>query len=408
MSGLQSAVSKAQESSSIAKTSAISGTVSYEQGRLASEKIVAYRVTARHGHRLLETGCTTFTDSNGYYLCKHLQAGSYLVVAENGSARKSSLANRLSSFVFYGGSQDLNNLVLISLGTKETQTADFQIPFSAGRMVSGSLPFRSPGATVGLYQTADSGLEYRSPLQAAYSKDGTFSFANVPPGRYELRERWFDGPQEIDASEGVEVAGTELSGLKVVPYHLRNVEVAIVEDGNSTRNIDSVLAEDIHTGSHAEADKRQGATFTLKEMKPGDYNLFVTSDRSVCVEGISVNGREVAQPLHIPSDDSPLDLGIRVGSNCGSIQGTLPSGRQGDVLVTTENFIPIKAIRSDSNGHFKANNLPVGRYLLFAWPSLQEIPFRDRSFLFGFKDRSASVEVDALAPLSALTVSVLN
>jgi len=396
-------------SSELRNTASLVGTVSSAKGDIPHARVTAYRITALHGHAVLERACSATTNDSGRYECRHLSPGRYMVALEASLEHPVSTEN-LPRFMFSPTGQDLDTASVLQIRQDQEETANIYLQETRDSFsVLGTIPRTASDGTLSLFQVSTSGLEYRLPIIPKKSDDGKFEFTHVPSGRYTLKGRWFEGTEEMFALQDVSVLQDNVRGLK--PAVSRAIELLVHLDNSESLRfpIRSMGVEDVKTGSHTVASTENGSQdFLLKELKPGNYNLFALDPSDVCVDSVSLGGRAVELPLRITGEQKHMSIDVHVNGNCGSVAGVLSNGGAGTVLITTDDFDAIKAARADKQGRFRIEGLNEGSYRLFAFASLEEVPFRDLSYLRMIKDKSTAITISGGNELNQISLNALQ
>ncbi len=377
------------------------GIVSNDSGVAVGERIAAFYIGTDHGRQVAIRACASVTDSEGGYRCDGLSPGDYLVLAMDPFQRGSQRSSRQGAFSFYGNTGDVNKAMLIHLRPRDYQAANFSLSFlNSGYSVRGEISMKTAKAGITLYAVSDSGLECPLPIQTI-GNEGTFSFVDLPSGKYRVEASWNEGMNQITAAKEFEIADHDISGISLDPVSTIQIRLSL-ENSNpwgKTPLGDSipsdVVLEEINTGATIPAtpDKTKIGDFIFPKVKPGTYWLSMDTPSTGCIDSISLGGREVSNPLPLNGDVKQLTMDGSIDSVCGSVRGVLSPAMKSEIVLTTDKFAALRTAASDQNGNFTIRGLPRGEYRVYSWPSLKNIPFRNRSYLRSLQDHSTSVSV---------------
>jgi hypothetical protein len=213
---------------------------------------------------------------------------------------------------------------------------------------------------------------------------------------------------EVTLSTGVDVQGTiERVGIdqnraipaddvnsyrQNAPRHMPNepVQVVILQPGRIPI-----------TGTQPPAAVDADGHFTLRDMLPGNYafvlstfNEYVTSIRSGSVE-VLADGLEIGTT-------SPAEIRVTLGSNGGIIHGIVTGLRAGEAatiaLIRAAGIAGVPTIArtvigQNSESTFFTGNLAPGEYLLYAWPSGQDVEYRNPEALRALSGNAVAVSL---------------
>jgi hypothetical protein len=102
--------------------------------------------------------------------------------------------------------------------------------------------------------------------------------------------------------------------------------------------------------------------------------------------------------------DRPLeDVEVIIAGNPGKVSGTVGSTDRQPVAGGTAVLVPDQRSRhdlyrsasTDAAGQFRMENVPPGRYKLFAWEDVETNAWMDATFMTVIEDRGISLAVDA-------------
>jgi len=251
------------------------------------------------------------------------------------------------------------------------------------------------------------GESFGSRVQA----DGSFSIANVPPGRYILRARSTPGgpggrggrgggggrgaargadpagaadvPLPQFASQSLTVSG-DLSDLMITLAPGATISGAVVlqaTQAGSPPNLTQVRvmaqATDSALGTNINAQVQQDGTFTMLGVPGGTHWIRAQAPRGFTLKAVTVGGRDVIdEPYEVRSGERVDNVSVVFTDKVSEINGTITDSRGAAVTDYTVLAYPedsrlwrpqarqIMTSRPDQNGKFQIRGLPPGRYYL--------------------------------------------
>ena len=127
--------------------------------------------------------------------------------------------------------------------------------------------------------------------------DGTFTFAEVPPGQYMLAVRKDGYPDRVVKIE--KVAGVDISGLVIVLEEKARVIARVVtDDGTTPREVDFVAFDDdgLCAGSERRVLEAKTGRCVIQGLAPGHYTLFAKNpDYATARQAVTVVEGEETQ-----------------------------------------------------------------------------------------------------------------
>jgi hypothetical protein len=334
--------------------------------------------------------------------------------------------------------------------------------------VTSTAPAGGRGGGVQLVSTNSLGLLNidGAPAQNLAVDGGTFEFKNVAPGTYDVIARlsttrgggW--GPQAPPATATgpwavgrttieVRSGNGNVDDIAVVVKTGVDIKGRLLLDGNPIRanaritlqpvlqNINdqqlSLMFNQIRQYAAPIADD---GTFTLPVIPEGRYRVQVALNSTVPARGAAATAPPApALPANtyladirqgtasvydnglVVTSETPNPIDVLLNTNAGSIEGNVigadqkPAGAMTVVLVPPDNRRQNAAlyrnIRSDAQGHFVLQNLPPGRYTVYAWESVPQGAYQNAEFMQKYAGRGATVTVQAGARANA-TVNLIK
>jgi hypothetical protein len=238
--------------------------------------------------------------------------------------------------------------------------------------------------------------------------DGSFSFADVLPGQYQLRVR----APGLWAAEEIAVGPGGVTGLSIRLQSTFSVSGRITFDGGTLRPPENIQAISLQLlprsplgawDSGVRTQPKADGTFTFEGIAPGRYLLFTSvprrtdADHQWFARSAMVHGQNMLDvPVELRSGDDLNNVEVIFSDRSGEITGVLSDAagrpvRDLTLLVfstvaatwTTEagNTRTTKTTQPDATGRFRLDLLPAGEYYLAALTDPGQSDIRDPAFL---------------------------
>jgi len=381
----------------------IAGRVFDQSGEpLAGLQVKVYRARMSQGYRRLESvGVPDRTDDTGAYRIYALPPGDYYVAASLRMAPADSIVETTYAPTYYPGTGDFGEAERIRIGLGSEATAVFPLLAVRHVHVSGTLltSSGSPGDALLTLTSANSELGMPLGIGGVTRRDGSFTLADVPPGRYTLTATLrSEGPPEV-ASMPVVVGEDDVSGLALVSERLGRLQGRFVADAGVTRALPEGL-EVMAIGARVNGtllSRGTGPSFVLDEVGE-PFVLRVDVPKGWVVKRVEIGGVDVTDSRSITvSLGQQTDTRIVISDRVSEVTGTvMASGKPaaGRVVVfaadQTKWSYPSRFVReatADASGRFRVTGLPQSdRYLAIAVDYLEDGEHNDPEFLQRMRD----------------------
>jgi len=273
--------------------------------------------------------------------------------------------------------------------------------------------------------------------------DGSFEIRNVAPGEYNLTATARDqNGQQYTARTRVSVAtadvanvtvavrpGVELRGrvaLDGTPpqqFKMSSLRVSLAaSDGALPGVVDFVTAGAARgnavraflPGGQAEvAEVADDGSFTLRNVGAMEYRVRVVGipQGAYLQSGRMESKDALSGPITVDNQGGELQLVL--GFSPGRVSGTVTDDRGVATQGVQAVLVPDEARRgrsdayfsttTDTNGQFTFNNVPPGRYKLFAWEDIPAGAYQYPDFIRRYEDRGVSITVNGNSAVTADT-----
>jgi len=326
---------------------------------------------------------------------------------------------------------------------QEVAGIDFQIQLVSFATVSGLVAGTDEGVSVLLVAQDSGGLgPLGGPLLAGrVQADGTFSIANVPPGRYTVvaRSGGGRGGAPKTAMQPIVVNGENLGGLTLMlqPGVALSGNVTVessgtpaptdyagfridVPEANPLPGVGSGGRGGLLGGGGGRAEKN--GSFQIPNLLPGKHFIRVAgqgqgpqqgqgrgaaqAQGSWTLKAVLVGGQDVTdQPVELKPGQNVESVTIVLTDRSSEITGTVRDGKNAPmaaVNVIAFSSDPqfwraqsrrIQAVRTDQNGVYHLRSLPPGDYLILATDDVEQGEWFDPSYLEQVRPSSTPVSI---------------
>jgi hypothetical protein len=247
--------------------------------------------------------------------------------------------------------------------------------------------------------------------------EGSFSIANVPPGRYVLRARGMPAGaargrgqgiadplygslplsvngQDIDTVTVQLAAGATISGTIVLPPGQAQPDAP-----TQMRVTAPAVDPDAFGGPASNASVDKDGRFTLTGVPEGPHLIRVNGGlRGMTLKSVTVGGREVTDaPIQVRSGQRLTDVTIALTDKVSQLEGMVTNAQNAPASEYTMLVFPtdsslwhaqsrqIQTTRPDQTGKFRIRGLPPGDYFLVAVDPAEPGEWFDPAYLDGQK-----------------------
>jgi hypothetical protein len=286
-----------------------------------------------------------------------------------------------------------------------------------------------------------------SPVNA----DGSFDIKGVAPGEYNLTATGRDANGQeytgrtritvanqdvanlaVTLRAGVEVSGKILlDGTPPQQFKMTNLRVSLLGSEAPWGNVGNLLVAAggargarggeagrggnalamLAGGQAATTQVAEDGSFTLSNVGAMEYRVLVTGlPQGAYVQAGRIESKDALNgPFTVDSSGTLLQL--QLGFSTGRVSGVVSDERKAPVAGVQAVLVPDETRRgrsdayftttSDASGQFTFNNVPPGRYKLFAWEDVPSGAYQYPDFLREYEDRGQSVTVNANGAVTA-------
>jgi hypothetical protein len=351
--------------------------------------------------RLKAVGVPDITDDTGTYRVYGLPPGDYYVAASLRVAPLDSIVETTYAPTYYPGTGSLADAQRVKLGLGAEASANFPLLPLRSTRISGVVLSGSGSPANAFLNLVSEGSELGVPVGAGgvTRSDGTFTLADVLPGRYVLKATLRgDGPDE-SASQPLVVDSDELTGVTLVTGRPATVRGTIVADTGVSRAVPPRLRVVAYSDRESSTvlDSGDGVKFEIGLLSE-PFRLMVDElPDGWGVRALTVNDMDA---LDTAVELSPGQQGIarvvltdRLTEVTGVAAAADPASAR-SIVVFPENSEKwghrsryIRVVDADADGNFVIFGLPPGeQYLAFATDYLDSGEHLDPEFLSGIRN----------------------
>lgn len=400
----------------------VSGAVTDQDGRPLRSRITIYELTISDGRESLIAKGSAETDGDGLYRCDKLFAGKYIVLAhpamqpEASDLAVPSTVRDPYSFTFYPNVRTVDEASVIDLHDAEARWAPFTLTPAHAEKIFGEILSHPRAATLAL-ALHSGGFDVLSDLSVRYeSSSGKFFAENVPDGQYRLTAEWFADGVDHTASKVIMVGPEPLLAVSFPSEPNAKVLGSVRLEQWPHQPLPPSLILESMSDSGAKiysADIGRDGSFHFDAVREGQYLVETPLTGSLFVRTVSMQGRELPDEVLFITADSPLaPLDVELSTKAGSISGSVSrtDGNTGKVIVVIQSLEQrrIIVVNADLSHRFQLTGLGPGEYRLFAWPTPNDVAYRDPLALARFVDHSSSISLSDDARMTNVEVELLG
>ena len=379
----------------LASAYSISGRILDEDGSpFAGAEVLALLSRSVNGTNSLVPVASARTDDHGEFRLFGLAAGQYYVGASDPAFNDVASPKGVVRYgpTYYPGVSAVEPAKPIAVNADQpTPRIEFQLRLLPPARVTGQV-IPANGRRLLNVAVSLTGRDDGPPVggeSPAIQPDGRFVFANVEPGRYQLRVR---GQTEgldtsLFAAYALDVVGKDVSGLMLTLQAGARIEGRVsVESrrGAKPPSFKSLRVRALFTDGTAfgevPAAVQSNGTFAVHSLMPGAHQIVVEGLTPPWVlKSIVFRGSDITdRPLDVNVAEQLRDVRIAITDESSLVQGIVrtprdePAAHTGVLLFSQVPLFWMPANRrmraayTDADGRFSVPGLPAGEYVAIA------------------------------------------
>ena len=352
---------------------AISGRIYDPSGdSVGGVQVRVYRARMEQGARRLKAvGLADLTDDTGAFRVYGLPPGDYYVAASLRVAPIDSIVETTYAPTYFPGTGDLAEAQRIKLGLGGEATATFPLMPVRPTRISGVVLSASGGPADAFLNVVSESSELGVPIGAGgvTRSDGTFTLADVAPGRYILKASLRgDGPDEA-AFMPLTVDGNELTGITLVTGRPATLRGSIVADAGVSKALPKpTVVAFSERESGTVLDSGEGLTFGIESLSE-PFRLTVEGlPEDWQVKSITVNDADALDNASELSSNQQGVARVVLTDRLTEVAGTVTAADATttcEIVVFPENSAKwghrtryIRRVQADASGKFRIVGLP--------------------------------------------------
>jgi hypothetical protein len=395
----------------LTRAAAISGRIYDTAGDSAAGlQVRVYRSRMEQGARRLKAvGAADLTDDTGAFRVYGLPPGEYYVAASLRVAPLDSIVETTYAPTYFPGTGNLAEAQRIRVGLGTEATATFPLLPVRPTRISGVVLNGSGTPADAFLNLVSEGSELGVPIGVGgvTRSDGSFTLADVAPGRYVLKATLRgDGPDESVALP-VTVDGNELTGITVVTGRPATLRGTIVADAGISRALPRKLTIIALTAGEGGTvlDSADGVEFEIGALSE-PFRLVVDGlPDNWTVKELTVNDVDALDGAIELSPDQKAVARIVLTTRVTEVSGAVSAAdttAAHSIVVFPENSTKwghqsrhVRRVETDARGNFRIIGLPPGeQYLAFATDYLEEGAQYDPEFLNSLRNVAVPFSLD--------------
>ena len=385
-------------------TGAIAGRILDTQGRPRAGVIVqAVSVEFREGREILAPVAKAETNERGEVRIDGLPAGRYLVSASDPAADKTisdqSGPLRYPATYFPGVVQAVQG-ERVTVAAGGSTRVEFPLLFVRPSRVSGTIRAgdgRQLASGAVIMTSEENGVMSAVPPEdVTIRSDGTFSFRNLPPGRYQIRARGETRARGVPlfATFSLTVEQRDVSDVVLTLGPGGAVEGRVAVDPGATAGppayagmrVRAPFSDGTSFGDAPTGDVRADGTFRIRGVMSGVHGVTVEGLPAPWVIKSVLHGDDelIDGPFDVGKGERLRNVRITITNVATEVQGSVRTAggdrARGAVVIVlpvssrfwTRTSRRVRVTRTDEGGRFVVRGLPAGEYRALASVALDE------------------------------------
>jgi hypothetical protein len=239
----------------------------------------------------------------------------------------------------------------------------------------------------------------------ASAKDGSFQFADLSDGYWNLSAEVKSGDTTLRALASVKMAGRDTDDVELRLAAPFSVPLHFLVDSSDSATLPGGVMLTPEAGGNAVAvgSRDKEGNYKIEGIYSGRYTIMaIPPGGPFYLDSIQLGDRDVMGQMVEFSPGSPA-LKIAYKSDGGTIRGTVENCGKATVEVAPEDpalergelYSLVRSAGCSEDGHFEIRNLRPGRYYTFAFDHLDQLVYGFIADLPTLINKAVTVDVEA-------------
>ncbi|HUT31427.1 MAG TPA: carboxypeptidase-like regulatory domain-containing protein [Sedimentisphaerales bacterium] len=243
---------------------------------------------------------------------------------------------------------------------------------------------------------------------AVTGPEGQFTLAGPPQGRWAIYYEQLGKRNEWMKVAEIDVGADDMELGVVSPASLEEKILIQVKASDANETLDNISQIVIQKGREITGQMVGPATpvsgkkglYSLESLLPGEYTA------TVYRAGLPM----IRQKLEIEEGQQKPALTLQLPGGTASVSGLISRQSQLPLMIVSADQRIIAALEADSDGRYKVEHLPAGRYTVTRWPADERIGSPMQFTLTEGENRKFDIDVSRLAEpqVAFLMVQAVN
>ena len=263
-------------------------------------------------------------------------------------------------------------------------------------------------ANVLLWRLDPSGRSSTPPSITRLDAKARFQFGDVQTGSYLLGVSTLDPSSRREAWEFLQVGSSDLD-LKISLSPAIELKGSVIFDPPTPQPASrvTVVLQAVRIGGRQQVEVTPGQAFSIRGVPPDSYGVSLQgTQEGTYVKSVTYGNVDYTDSnLEVTPGSSGAELRVTVASDGAQLSGSVGLTDSATVAGATVVLVPdaprrgidrlYKVTTSDDSGAFRLKGIAPGRYMLFAWESVEADSWMDADFLKKVETLGQRVTLDA-------------
>lgn len=402
----------------VARDCGLLGAILDDQNDPVSAYITTYRLEVQRGKIVPIRECMARVDPEGQFRCTQLPSGTYVIVVNimrkmvrERRASQDDATRLLPLYILYPPSFDLEPASLLHLGKGEVRSVNISVD---SNFLSVLHIKAAAGATNRQLQIFLQSADFKIPVlnihETSRPADGDYDVEGIPPGTYAFTQSWPEDDRHHEAVSSLTANQFSPNETSLAEVQFCNISGLIQYAGQSNFRASEVV---LIPATSADSDRYvasvdKDGSFTFRDIRSGTYNVSFIEGKGLFVSEVLAGGHSLqGSTINISEDNSQLSLTLVASHASATITGNLElegAEPKPGILVYSLDSHASLIVPVDDHGLFSVVGLAPGRYILYGWDDITNVPYDSPHFLARHVDKAVSFDIEDGSHLTGLNV----